>query len=399
VWDLPFEPSLAGRAAVEKAANAIKLPYDKDKAIAVAGYGSRTTVFAGPGNLLIALHTRERRLSAYKPGSVDAVWEYKVKSRSFPQIPGHDGQAHTAFMDFGSKTSGVIVSLADGRQVRTVPSHFRTAGLAAGWRMGSFWLVPYSSRFYLVDTSSFKILEAPSTCSSKQLLGRNGNLVYYMGRKQLGRVDVAQLYRKSSRMKQLDEQRSNLNETHRHLDWKTRSTLYQNLGRQWSQCEKEARGLFKDYFVPDLAPGIYYSPGRSYYIPGTERVVVGMDVWAVGARSAKKVGRLNPVRHSGAVKKWYYAFAQLKDNRPAEGLLSISPDGKYAMTHNHLFELKTFKPVVELPLPTQKGGFLSGGKTIYLYDRHNQKVWFVEIAKLLKEGGKPLPSGGTDAAK
>ena len=66
----------------------------------------------------------------------------------------------------------------------------------------------------------------------------------------------------------------------------------------------------------------------------------------------------------------------------------MSPDGKYAMNGLFLFDAVSRRPLIELPVPTMRGGFLSSGRHLYLYDAFGEKIAVFEISQLLKTAKK-----------
>jgi hypothetical protein len=121
-------------------------------------------------------------------------------------------------------------------------------------------------------------------------------------------------------------------------------------------------------------------------IPGTNRFILGREVWDIGPKEVTRAGELVALSHSQGKKPWFAAFYDF-DNEDACAV--ASPDGKYAMTNTHLYDLKDMMALVELPFPASNKGFLSDGKRIFLHDRCRDQLVFVSIDNLLANGRKP----------
>jgi hypothetical protein len=95
-----------------------------------------------------------------------------------------------------------------------------------------------------------------------------------------------------------------------------------------------------------------------------------------------------PIWHSAGDEPWFHAYYR----KDAQACAGASPDGKYAVTTTHLYDLKEMKPLVELPFPSGPVGFLSSGAEIYAYDRVNNRVVFISVEELLATGLGPWGS-------
>jgi hypothetical protein len=107
----------------------------------------------------------------------------------------------------------------------------------------------------------------------------------------------------------------------------------------------------------------------------------------------RRLGVLCPVRHRAARDAWFYAYYR-KDAQPCA---RVSPDGRYAVTDTHVYDLKAYRPVAELPFPTGPAGFVSSGSHIYAVDHANDRLVFLEVERLVNPRASEGRSRGAEA--
>jgi hypothetical protein len=152
----------------------------------------------------------------------------------------------------------------------------------------------------------------------------------------------------------------------------------------------ELRREFTVFEAEGFDPEQFENHSDGLHVERTHRVIICHQIWEIGPKKLAYVGQLEPIRHSDAGEEWFYAFLDERSvGEKRNWHVSVSPDARYAMTETHLFSLKTLEPLVELPFPSAPSGFMSDGRTVFLYDRCNERVAFMDLEMLLEIGRRP----------
>jgi hypothetical protein len=135
-------------------------------------------------------------------------------------------------------------------------------------------------------------------------------------------------------------------------------------------------------------------PGTSFsYVPGSYLHIVGRSVWQIGPDRPIRIGRLEPLWHetSSAI------GGSMSGVERAQESATSSPDGRYAVTRTHLYDLKELKAVAELPFSAWPTGFTSKGKLIYAYDGSRGRLVLLSLDEILR--GSDAPASGKERAR
>jgi len=154
------------------------------------------------------------------------------------------------------------------------------------------------------------------------------------------------------------------------------------LGKIRRQIEQLNRQLPRGMKVFTMEDGVHLDalqPWKSFFhVPGTYVHIIGRTLWEIGPTDVVKRGQLESIRHSASREDWFRRG--LREN--AQPTAQASPDGRFAVTETHVFNLKTLKCVAELPFPSGPAGFTSSGMYIYAYDHMNHRLVFLPAAHL-----------------
>ena len=166
------------------------------------------------------------------------------------------------------------------------------------------------------------------------------------------------------------------------------------INAQFKVLGDELRHEFTVFEAEGFDPEQFKSHSDSLHVGKTHRVIICHQIWEIGPKKLAYVGQLEPIRHSDAGEEWFYAFLDERFvGEKRNWHVSVSPDARYAMTETHLFSLETLEPLAELPFPSMPSGFMSDGQTVFLYDRCNGRVVFMDLEMLLAIGRRPWSLG------
>ena len=64
--------------------------------------------------------------------------------------------------------------------------------------------------------------------------------------------------------------------------------------------------------------------------------------------------------------------------RVMDSIVSASPDGRYAASGTHVYDMKSKEPIRRLPFPSRTHAFSKDGKSLYAYDPNRRSMYLLE---------------------
>ncbi len=356
--------------------------------------------FPGPGDLLVVWDAIPKRLSAHKRGRGEPIWSKKFTG-NYSLTLACQPWGPQALLSGGLMSQETVeVDLKAGKATVLPPissiagaPNFSLMGRPpwASFPLGSFRVFALDRGLAIADLTSAKGFALPLDII---LMARNEDLYTF----------------------------STLSGN---LGWFTRSEFLPVLARiataidnlqkaqnakltpnEWQEVTTKLRAQI-DAYVGELKKGLKVfevgaierdptRPRSSFsHVPGTYLHIIGRTVWQIGPRSVVQVGRLERIRHSASDEDWFRSY--LWDE--AQPCAMASPDGRYAVTATHLFDLKEMRPLVELPFPTGPAWFSSSGSTVFAFDARNRRIVSLAVEDLLASCRGPYGEPRAPAGK
>jgi S1-C subfamily serine protease len=349
-------------------------------------------VLAGPADLIVLWDKNELRLSAHKRGGRSPVWAKVYREQNLSLA--HQPWAPRALLSRGLTAGGGLdIDLKTGRAGAALPALSSVAGLPAksggpwaSFPLGDFRVFALERGMAIADLPRAKLL---SVDSSILLMARQENLYTFST---------------------LDGK----------LGWFTQNTFLPILARLTRVIDAYDRELDSDpnrdgrlarlrklldeiqayagelktgvsiFEVPDLGRDTLRPRTSFSHVPGTFVHIVGRALWQIGPDRVIKIGKLEPILHGAKYEPWFADYYR----ESAQPCAMASPDGQYAVTDTHVFDLKEMKPLTELPFPAGPVGFTSSGSFIYANDRVHNRIVFLGVEELLRKRNAPGGSKG-----
>jgi S1-C subfamily serine protease len=147
-----------------------------------------------------------------------------------------------------------------------------------------------------------------------------------------------------------------------------------DLVAQANAVEKEVQSCRRLYSIEGELPTRDGVPPGIVFL-GPSRVAIGRRIMLLGKEMSLEV-HLPPgpyvmdERPEMQRKRDYF--------RAMDTIVSASPDGRYAASGTHVYDLKAREPIRRLPFPSRVHVFSQDGKSLYLYDSHRRSLYLLE---------------------
>lgn len=356
---MPGQPGQPNNDDVRVAGAAFKVPYDAAKTIDFAARDLATPCFfPGLDDTLVVWDEKQAKLAAYKPGESKPLWNYAAGKDILKVVPSIDRES--VLLIQGINSPDLILELKNGT-VR--------ARLSAKVDQNVQAYAAFRDCFAFRGAGDMTTFARPNGMKfgcgeiALALVGRQGDTIYLASKYSVGTIpSVSEYARAMAGYDGLSSPRPPL------------------------QASAFLQAMRKATIQINLTPSIPWTLwGQVCLIPQTNRIIAGWNIFEISATGSKQLGAFTHQPHSGAQTVWFKAFAKVSSTKPIEKIntLSVSPDGAYAISETHLYDVATMQVKAELPFPCAACGFLSKGRTVWLYDFVNEKIAFMTIDEII----------------
>jgi S1-C subfamily serine protease len=389
--EVRYEPPGIPRSLITAAGRKHVIPCQAAAPIQLdASYDTGSSFLPGPDDTLLLWNPGKSEIAALRPGKDEALWQHRIKTGALAGVMYRPYDEKVIVYSDPARNLSSILDAKTGRSVGRLPA-FRLVR-ASGRRLAQPWACYEFSRFKVIALNPGLAFVNSRTgrgfsdpFNGLVLLAKNRDAFMFSapGRK-LGFFTRSGFLPVLTRVAKTIEVADRIVASN--LPIPRKRAEIERLGKEIETVAGELAGTVKMFEVDELSRDTRQPDLGFSHVPGTYRVIIGTTVWEIGPVEVKRAGELRSPRHSGGDEPWFHAFLDMR-----RGLRSgmASPDGWYAVSDTHVFDLESLAPLVELPIPVSIKGFLSSGSTVYAYDRCNRRVVFLDVEKLLKEGARP----------
>jgi len=108
---------------------------------------------------------------------------------------------------------------------------------------------------------------------------------------------------------------------------------------------------------------------------GASRLVFGRRVFTLGNALALEA-RIPPGPYAADERP---EMVRRRDYfRVMDSIVSANPDGRYAASGTHIYDMKSREPIRRLPFPSRTHAFSKDGKSLYMYDPNRRSLYLLE---------------------
>ncbi|MCW8132566.1 MAG: trypsin-like peptidase domain-containing protein [Planctomycetota bacterium] len=373
--DAPAKPGVPAKADARTWAQRHPAPYEERDAFPLED--PHALVFGGANNTVVVWTVPTGKLACVQARDRQVVW----------QKPGQrDLSARVVCGDLKSMTLAAPnhpqcqeIDLVSGARKRffTLPAAFD-----AYYDLGSCWLLCWNmedrAALYNPQAKSGQVPAVPF-----RVLGLNGKMVLCTREDKAYYVDADKLRAKyeplSATLQRLDQ-----------LTAEGRSPQDSPEMQQLVKRRDEQLEDVRHFMQPGAAIGAAQAaPGAKFHaahLPGTNRVFIDCELFEFSATECTRIGALPKLDHSAKGEDWYLDGERQRPSHRAARVV-VSPDGRYALTHTHLYDAQTLKPLAELPVPFFPSGFTGDSKTIFMFDVPKNRIAFLPVAEAIVHFG------------
>jgi hypothetical protein len=337
-------------------------------------------VFAGPDDLVLIWDRQGGKLSAFRSGSAAPVWNLPRGSwSSFAYRPWQQ----QGFLSSAKARTTVAVNLRSGKVVAQFSKelHGAFSKAWAAFPLGGSHVLALPRGLAIASLESGRTF--PLWGVQVTLMAQMDDLLTLS----TPEGDVGWLTRKEflailTRIDALLIEIAKIEADSMH-----RVKKQEEMNRRWDQIRELTNQLGRGVKLFETRGEFRRDTGRPgagfCHVPGSYLHLAGRDVWQIGPDQVSRLGHLEPLWHSAAHEGWFAA----RYSASAQPCAMASPDGRYAVTGTHIYELKGLDAVAELPFPTGPAGFTSSGRKLYAYDRELRRLVFLALDEVLRAGG------------